>query len=141
MLLLEESPLSNKMKGISKWRIVLVRASVFWIAVILSDLVLVYFFGPQIWSNAGYFFGTEFKTSFVTLLFIEGAAIFAVGAVWAAGAMETTFEGDNLMTNPYYQKEQWKQRREQTEGQNITGKVLMLAGGPLLIVSLLLLFA
>jgi len=140
-LLLEESPFSYRMKGISKWRIVLFRASVFWIAVILADLVLVYFFGLQIRSYAGYFFGTEFKTTLVTLLFIEGAAIFAVGTVWAAGAMETTFEGDNLMTNPYYQKDQWKQRREQTEGQNITGKILMLAGGPLLIMSLLLFFA
>ena len=44
-------------------------------------------------------------------------------------------------TNPYYQQEQWKQRREQKEGQNVTGKTLMLAGGPLLIASLILLFA
>jgi hypothetical protein len=54
--------------------------------------------------------------------------------------METTFEADNLMTNPYYQKEQWKQRQEQTRGQNMAGKILMFVGGPLLITAFILCF-
>jgi hypothetical protein len=119
---------------------VLIVASFFWAVVILADCATVAFWGPQIWAYAAAFFGTDIKTTFVTLLFVEGAFVFAIGAIWAAGAMETTFEGDNLATNPYYQKEQWKQRREQTEGQNIAGKLLMLAGGPLLIASIILLF-
>jgi hypothetical protein len=119
---------------------VLIVASFFWAAVILADYATVAFWGPQIWAYAATFFGTDIKTTFVTLLFVEGAFVFTIGAIWAAGAMETTFEGDNLATNPYYQKEQWKQRREQTEGQNIAGKLLMLAGGPLLIASIILLF-
>jgi hypothetical protein len=115
-------------------------AAVLWTVVVVADFAAAVFLGPQFWAYAPVFFGTDIKTTFVTLLFVEGAFVFAIGAVWAAGAMETTFEGDNLATNPYYQREQWKQRREQTEGQNIAGKFLMLAGGPLLIAAILLLF-
>ncbi len=107
---------------------------------ILADFVSVYFFGPQIWSYAGYFFGSDIKTTLVILLFVEGGVIFGVGAVWASGSMETVFQGGNLKTNPYYRGDDWKQRREQTEGQNATGQILMFAGGPLLIVSFVLLF-
>ena len=119
---------------------ILAIAAVFWAVVVLANYVAVAFWGTQIWAYASSFFGTNFKTTFTTLLFVEGAFVFAIGAIWAAGAMETTFEGDNLATNPYYQKEQWKQRRDQTEGQNITGKFLMLAGGPILIASIILIF-
>lgn len=119
---------------------VLIRAGCFWFALIIADLVLVYLFGPQIWSYAGYFFGNDARITLSVLIFIEGGVLLALGLVWASGSMETTFEGDNLMTNPYYQKEQWKQRREQTEGQNVTGKILIFVGGPLLIAAFILLF-
>ncbi len=127
-------------KRASSWRNILIKAAVFWTAVILTDYVIALFFGPQFWSYAGYFFGSDIKTTLIILIFIEGAVIFAIGAVWASGLMETTFEADNLMTNPYYQKEQWKQRREQTERQNVTGKILMFVGGPLLITAFILVF-
>jgi type VI protein secretion system component VasK len=127
-------------KPVSGLKNILIKAAIFWSAVILTDFVLVSFFGPQFWSYAGYFFGSDIRTTLIILMFIEGAVIFTVGVVWASGLMETTFEGDNLMTNPYYQKEQWKQRREQTEGQNTTGKILMLVGGPLLITAFILVF-
>jgi hypothetical protein len=51
-----------------------------------------------------FFFGTDPWTTFNTLIFVEGAVIFAAGVVWASGAMEITFEGSNVQTNPYYQK-------------------------------------
>jgi hypothetical protein len=130
----------NSPKRPSSLKKVLIVASFFWAFVVLADYAAAAYWGPQIWTYAATFFGTNIKTTFVTLMFVEGAFVFAIGAIWAAGAMETTFEGDNLATNPYYQKDQWKQRREQTEGQNITGKFLMLAGGPLLIASIILLF-
>jgi len=130
----------NSLKRISNLRKILIAASIFWVVVVLIDYATVIFYGPQLWAFASDFFGTDMKTTFLTLMFIEGAFVFAIGAIWAAGAMETTIEGDNLATNPYYQKEQWKQRREQTEGQNIAGKLLMLAGGPLLVASIILLF-
>jgi len=125
-------------KRVSGWKGIAIKATVFWSAVILLDLVLVFFFGPKFWSYTGYLFGNDTKTTLIVLMFIEGAILFAVGAVWASGSMETTFEGDNLMTNPYFQHEQWKQRREQTEGQNAAGKILMFAGAPLLVSSFIL---
>jgi len=136
----KESSLLQMTKAISKWRTVLVRASAFWSAVILIDVVLVYFFGPQLWSYGGWF-GNDSKTTLVVLLFIEGGVLFAFGAMWASGAMETTFGSSNIRVDPYHQREPWKQRREQTEEQNVIGKILMLAGGPLLIASSVLLFA
>jgi type VI protein secretion system component VasK len=128
------------MKRVFGLRTVLMKAACFWLALVIADFVMVYLFGPQLWSYAGYFFGSDIRTTLIVIMFIEGAVIFAIGAVWASGSMETTFEGDNLMTNPYYQHEQWKQRREQTEGQNATGKILMFVGGPLLIASFILVF-
>ena len=68
-------------------------------------------------------------------MFIEGAILCTLGLVWASGSMETVFQGGNLKTNPYYRTEDWKQRNEQTEKENIIGKILMLAGGPILIAS------
>jgi hypothetical protein len=129
------------MKSTSKWRTVLIKASAFWSAVILTDLVIVYLYGPQIWSSAGYFFGSDVKTTFAVLMFVEGGILLALGLLWASGAMETWFQGGNLKTNPYFRNYDWKQRREQTEGQNIAGKILMIAGGPLLFASLIVLFA
>jgi hypothetical protein len=126
------------MKGGSNWRAALIKASAFWFAAIVLDLILAYFFGPQLWSYAGYFFGSDARTTLIALLFIEGGVLFAFGVVWASGAMETTFGGSNIKLNPYYQREPWKQRREQTEKQNTTGEVLMFAGGPLLVLSLVL---
>jgi len=130
----------NSLKRLSNLRKILIVASILWVVVVLVDYVTVVFWGARLWALSADFFGTDMKTTFLTLMFIEGAFVFAISAIWAAGAMETTIEGDNLATNPYYQKEQWKQRREQTEGQNITGKLLMFAGGPLLIASIVLLF-
>ena len=96
--ILEKSPLSQKMKSISKWRIILVRASVFWIAVILADLVLVYFFGSQIWSNAGFLFGNDAKITLSVLLFIEGGVLLAMGTLWASGSMDNVYYGKYFKT-------------------------------------------
>jgi len=128
------------MKPVSSWRNILIKGAVFWVTVVLVDFGFVFFFGPQIWSYAAYLFGSDIKTTLVILLFIEGGFLFAFGAVWASGSMETVFQGSNLKTNPYYREDDWKQRREQTRGQNVTGQILMLAGGPLLMASFVLLF-
>jgi hypothetical protein len=119
-------------------RSVLFKAALFWFALAFANFLAIYFFGPQFWSNAGYFFGNNVRITLGVLMFIEGGVLVAFGLVWASGSMETSFEGNNLMTNPYYQKEQWRQRAEQTKKQNEAGKILMFAGGPILIVSFIL---
>jgi hypothetical protein len=49
--------------------------------------------------------------------------------------METAFQGSNLKTNPYYRKYDWKQRKEETEKQDVGDKILLLIGGPILTAS------
>lgn len=119
----------------------MLRAACFWFALILADLALVYFFGSQFWSYAGYLFGTNAKITLSVIMFIEGAVLIALGIVWASGAMESRFQGSNIQTNPYFHKDEWKQRGEQTEKQNDVGKILMLTGGPILIASFILVIA
>jgi hypothetical protein len=72
-------------------------------------------------------------------MFIEGAALLALGLVWASGYMETRFQGSNLRTHPYFRKDLWEQRKEQTQGENVAGKILILAGGPVFLASFIVL--
>jgi hypothetical protein len=125
----------------SSWRTILITAAGFWIILPVADSVLAYVFGPQLWSNASYFFGNNVKATLGIFMFIEGAVILAAGLVWASGSMETVFQGSNLNTNPYYRKDDWSQRREQTEKQNVSGKILMLIGTPILLSAAILLVA
>lgn len=114
---------------------ILIIAGCFWAVLILLDVIVGYFFGPQIWFYAGYIFGDNLRITVGVILFIEGAILLAIGSVWASGAMETVFQGGNLKTNPYYRMDDWKQRKEETEKENVTGKILLLLGVPIFIAS------
>ena len=138
---LEESPLPGKMKGISGWRSVLVRASVFGVAVILADLVLVHLFGSEIWFNAGYLFGNDVRITLSVLLFIEGGVLLAMGTLWSSGSMDKVYYGKYYKTPASLSKEDWEQRKEQAENPSNVVKILMSMGGLLLVAAFLLLFA
>ena len=120
---------------VSGWGSILTKAALCWAILIALDAALAYTYGPQLWSRASYFFGTNVEATIGIFMFIEGAVILAAGLVWASGSMETVFQGSNLNTNPYFRKDDWAQRREQTEKQNIAGKILILVGAPILIVA------
>jgi hypothetical protein len=135
----EELPLSHMMKGFSKWRNVLVRACFFGILVILANLVLVYFFGSQIWSSAGYLFGDELRITLSVLLFIEGGVLLATGSLWASGSMENVHYGKYNKTPAFLNREDWQQRKEQTQSPSNAVKILLLMGCLLLISAFLLL--
>ena len=141
MLLFEESPLSQMMKGFSKWRNVLIRASIFGIAVILADLILVFFFGSQIWLHAGYLFGNDARITLSVLLFIEGGVLLAMGALWASGSMDKVYYGKYFKTPASLSREDWELRKEQAENPGNVVKILILLGGLLLIAAFLLLLA
>jgi len=128
-------------EGFSKWRNVLVRASVFWGLVILADLIFVYFFGSQIWSIAGYLFGNDALITLSVLLLIEGGVVLAMGTLWASGSMDNVYYGKYGKTPASVSREDWEMRREQTENPSNVVKILMLVGGLLLITSFLLLLA
>jgi len=104
----------------------------------LTNFLIVYIYGSTIWLYAGYFFGNNIKTTLSTLFFIEGAAILALGFVWFSGAMEVNFDGSNIKTNIYNRKEQWKQRPNELEQENSAGKVMILVGLSVFVVSLIL---
>jgi hypothetical protein len=120
-------------------RSIILKAAGFWFSLVLADYLTVYFFGAQFWSYAGYFFGNNTTITLAVLVFVEGAMILTLGLVWASGAMETVFQGSNLQTNPYYRQQDWRQRKEQTQKQNEAGKILILGGAPILLVSFILL--
>jgi hypothetical protein len=132
--------LSQMIKGFSKWRNVLVRATVFGIAVILVDFGLIYFFGTQIWSNAGYLFGNDARITLSVFLFIEGGVLLAMGTIWASGSMDKVNYGKYAKTPASLSKEDWEQRKAQTENPSNVIKILVLVGGLLLIAAFLLLF-
>jgi hypothetical protein len=133
--------LPDQINRVSVWRKVLIRAGFFWFALLVADYLAVYFYGSWFWSNAAYLFGSDIQVTFGVLMFIEGAAILALGAIWASGSMETQFQWGNIKTNPYYHGEDWKQRKDEIQQENAVGKILMLAGGPILIASFIVLLA
>ena len=128
------------MKGFSKWRSVLVRASAFWIVVILADLALVYFFGSQIWSQAGYLFGNDSRSTLSVLFFVDGGVLLAMGTLWASGSMVNVSYGKYGKTPASLSKEDWEERKEQIENPNNVIKILILMGCFLLVAAFLLLF-
>ncbi len=124
----------------SGWKKILFKASITAIILFIANLFVVYLMGPTIWLYAGYFLGNSLQATLSVLLFVEGIIILSLGAVWISGAMETRFDGSNIMTNPYRRQEQFKQRSEMLEQENTSGKVMILTGAPILIVSIILVF-
>ncbi len=97
-------------------------------------------FAIPFWSSIGYIFGNSVQTSLSVLFFIEGGIIFAVGAVFASGMLETTVEGNFARLDPYAQKDIWKQRNEYPQKQYGTGVILLPTGTLLLAVAFALTF-
>ena len=125
---------------IANWRLFLLKTSIISAIVILANWLVVIYYGSAIWHYAGYFFGNDVKTTLGTLLFVEGAAILALGFVWASGSMEINFDGSNIKTNIWNRNEQWKQRSSELKQENTAGKVMIFVGLPVLILSLILIF-
>ncbi len=129
------------MKGFSKWRNVIVKACFFWTLVILVDLILVYFFGSQSWFKAGYLFGNDARITLSVILFIEGGVLLATGTLWASGSMDNVHYGKYYKITASLSREDWEQRKEQTENPSNVVKILILMGGLSLIGAFLLLLA
>ncbi len=122
------------------WKKFLFKALIVSVCIIIANLLLVNFYGSTIWRYAGYFFGNDVKTTLSTLLFIEGAVILTLGFVWLSGAMEVNFDGSNIRTNIWNRNQQWRQRPNELDQENAAGKVMILVGLPVFLVSLILVF-
>ena len=92
-------------RGKTSWKKILIIASIVSIVLVLTNFLIAYSMDSTIWFYAGFFFGNDIRTTLSTLLFVEGVAILALGAVWVSGAMEARFDGSNIMTNPYRRQE------------------------------------
>ncbi len=130
--------LSEILGHISEWKNVLVAVLVSEFAIIFIDFALVFLFGPQFRSYTGYIFGTNYKETLIVLFFLEGAVIFGMGALFAAGISEIKMASSTNPATSYVLSKISKQREEHREKQISTGFMLMLVGGPLLVVSLVM---
>ena len=130
--------LSGILRHISGWKNVLFAVLVSEFAIIFVDFVLVFLFGSQFHSYWGYIFGSNDKETLLVLFFLEGAVIFGVGALFAAGISETKMASSTNPATSYVLSKISKQREEHREKQISTGFMLMLVGGPLLVISLVM---
>ncbi|MCZ2809514.1 MAG: hypothetical protein O2V44_09185 [Candidatus Bathyarchaeota archaeon] len=125
------------MKNISGWKKAIIVMAIFNVLIVFIDLIVIFFYGPQIRLSAAWLFGSEDKTTLSSLLFIEGALIIGVGALLAGGFAENRMHPTNVPSTPYTVEKISKQRSEFREEQISTGLLLMLAGVPLVILSIL----
>jgi hypothetical protein len=117
-----------------------VRASFFLSLIILADFLLVYFFGSEIWSTVGYLFGNNSRTTLSVLFFIEAGVLLAMSTLWASGSLNNVYYGKYGKTTASLSKEDWVQRKDQTENPSNVVNILVLVGGLLLIAAFILLF-
>jgi hypothetical protein len=137
---LVEAVLPKALKRILERRSILAAVVAFTVAMLLVDFALVFFFGPQFRSYAGYIFGRNDKETLIVLFFIEGGVIFGAGALYASGFEENRVMNPNNPAVSYVLDKIWRQRQEHREKQNALGCILMLVGGPLLLISFILCF-
>ena len=123
-----------------RWKSFLIKFASLSSIIIVANLFLVVFFGSQFWSNAAYFFGTDARTTFAVLMFLEGAILLALGAgvgvdgrIVSYGKYGKIYQDDS--------RDLTKALDAKNEKQNDMGKILIVSGGTTLIISLLVLMA
>jgi len=123
------------MKHFPNWLSILAKATVFFGVLIISNLALIYFFGPQIWSFAGYFFGDNSRITLGVLMFVEGGVLLALGSLWSSGSFENVRYGKYRKSFGSFSKEDWEERRKQTENPGNVIKILLIVGSFTLVAS------
>ena len=126
-----------QLKNISGWKKAIIIIAVFNVLVVFIDLVVLSFYGTQIKETLAWILGSEDKTILSNLLFFEGALIIGIGAFLAGGFAENRMHRTNVPSTSYVVEKLSKQRSEFREKQISTGLLLMLAGLPLIIMSVL----
>ncbi len=128
-------PQNAKLSG---WFPVLVKLSITVFFLGLLDFLIVFLIGPQLWSNVGYLFGSDTKSAFCFLMFIESGVLLAFGSLWASGPMDNVRYGRTEKTHGAISREDWEQRKKLAEKPNQVISVSLLTGGILLAASVLL---
>jgi hypothetical protein len=126
-----------QLKNISGRKKVITIMAFFNVSIFAIDLIAVFFYGTQIRLTAEWIFGSDDKTTFGSLLFMEGALILGIGALLAGGFAEGRIHASKAPSTSYVAEKLSKQRAEFREAQISTGLLLMLTGLPLIIMSIL----
>ena len=125
------------MKNISGWKKVIIIISLFNVLALFINFVLLSFYGIQIKVKLAWILGSEDKIILSNLLFFEGALIIGIGALLAGGFAENRMHRTNVPSTPYVVEKMSKQRSNFRDKQISTGFLLILAGLPLIIMSVL----
>ena len=96
---------------------------------IVSNFLVVDFFGSQIWSSASYFFGNNVQTTLGVLLFIESGILLALGSMWSLGSSENVSYGIYKKNYGSFGREDWENRKKLTENPGSVVKILLIVGG------------
>jgi len=126
-----------QLKNMAVWKKAIIIMAIFNVLIVFLDLIVIFFYGPQIRLSVAWLFGSEDKTTLSSLLFIEGALIIGIGALLAGGFTENRMHPPNVPSTPYTVEKISKQCSEFRDEQISTGLLLMLAGVPLVILSIL----
>lgn len=126
-----------QLKSFSARKKVVIIIVIFNVSVVAINLILIFFYGTQVRSNLEWLLGSEDKIILSNLLFVEGAVTVGIGALLAAGFAENRMQGPRGPSTPYIVEKLAKQRSEFREKQISTGLLLILAGLPLIIISIL----
>lgn len=129
-----------KLKKISRWKKAIIAILVFNTIVVLIDIVILFFYSPQIKETLAEILGTEDRTILSNFLFFEGALTIGIGALIAGGYAENRLAPTRSPSTPYSIEKLSKQRAEFRQEQISTGLLLVLAGLPLFIMSILFFF-
>jgi hypothetical protein len=124
-------------KNLSKWKKAFIVLVIFNVLVVIIDLIVIFLYGSQIIDSMGWLFGNENKTILTNLLFIEGALTIGIGALLAGGYSENKLTPTKSPSTSYSVEKLSKQRMEFRKEQISTGLLIILAGLPLIIMSIL----
>ncbi|MFC1487315.1 hypothetical protein ACFLRN_06485 [Thermoproteota archaeon] len=125
------------MKNISGWKKAIIMIAFFNVLVVFIDFVVLSFYGIQIKETLGWIFGSEDKTILSNFLFFEGALTIGIGALLAGGFAENKLTPTKSPSTHYSVEKLSKHRTEFRQEQISTGLLLMLAGLPLIVMSVL----
>ena len=129
-----------ELKKISGWKKAISILLVFNVILVLIDVVILFFYGSQIKETLSWILGSEDKTILSNFLFFEGAFTIGIGALLAGGYAENRLTPTKSPSTPYSIEKLSKQRSEFRQEQISIGLLLMLAGLPLFIMSILFFF-
>ena len=119
----------------SKWKKTIFVTIVFNVLVVFTDIVVLSLFNTQIKVTLTWILGSEDRTILSNLLFIEGALTIGIGALLAGGFAENRLT-KILSPSARYSVEKLSKKRGRSRQEQIsTGFLLMLAGLPLIIIS------